>query len=76
MGTRSDWIELLFSQIGEDDPFSDPFSSAEGIASDRKRSFGWSSLTDASGDELPFSIFESVTPAVSDPIAEKTDVGD
>ena len=76
VGTCSSSFELSFAWIGELDPFSDLFSSGNGVVSDGKTLFVWSSASEEDAEKMQFCIFESVTHVASDPTADKTEAGD
>lgn len=76
MGTCSSSFELSFPGVGELDPFSELFSSGDGIVSDAITPLGWSSASEEAAEKMQFGIFESVTHVASDPTADKTEAGD
>jgi hypothetical protein len=67
MGASSSGEELVDELICN----RDPASSGEEFGSQTKKP-----LADETGDRLPFGVFESIVPSISDPIAGRTEVGD
>lgn len=72
MGKGSSGTELDVVKTGD----GDAFSSVGGLSSGRNILSGLTPAADETGDGLPFCVFESVEPSVSEPTADNTDVGD
>ena len=72
MGNDSSETELDVLTIGD----GDSFSSVDGFSSETNMLSGLTPAGDETGDGLPFCVFESGEPSVSEPTADNTDVGD
>lgn len=67
MGASSSWEELGGESIWN----RDPASSGEEFGSQPKKP-----SADETGERLPLGVFESNIPIISEPIAERTEVGE
>lgn len=67
MGASSSGEELVDVLICN----RDPASSGEEFGSQPKKP-----SADETGERLPLGVFESIVPIISEPIAERTEVGD